>query len=211
MKRNAVLSLSLFIITSLSIIANDSQELVRLKDGQQQQMLGALAASKKQRADGMRELHAVHVHHTLGDLQLMHDGNGYVVKDKKGEHRVAKHGLDHLLKTMPASALPKFQQNGYVEVKRMSDGEYKLISHVRGDGGGIFGANAGFFAGKLLVYGVAHGTIGLISVGANVVVPGSSGAVFVTLEKTFAPTIEWYSNVAAIGLGVAGGTVTGPV
>lgn len=101
---------------------------------------------------------------------------------------------------------------GYIVVNQMSDGEYVLRANIRLLGGGLFGASAGAWVGKFVVYGVCHGAIGLVAFGATCVGgPVAGYAVAGGLESTFGTAIEILSTTAALACGIAGGVATGVV
>ena len=109
---------------------------------------------------------------------------------------------------MNSGQLEKFQKTaGYLVAKRLSNGEYKLNAHVNGDGGGLFGADVGFFAGKLAVHFIAHSAILIAGACTGPAAP----ATIASLELTFMPFIESTSNVVGIGSAIVVGTATGPV
>ncbi len=143
----------------------------------------------------------------LGLVSLTHDDSGFYVMHNGVKRSVKSHNVDKDLRNRPSNKIEKFLEHGYISVNKMSDGDFTLNSKIRGNGGGYFGAVAGCYIGKFAVHFVGHGTIAIVSMatGPAALVTAAS------LEATFLPWIEATSNVAAIGVGVALGTATGPV
>lgn len=79
-------------------------------------------------------------------------------------------------------------------------------------GGGVAGANAGFWTGKFAVHLAAQGTYLLIAGGVSLVATPATGlAVYNALQYTCAPVVEASSNAVGLSLGLATGVATGPV
>lgn len=128
------------------------------------------------------------------------DGKISVVKD---------HHLDQSLRNISSDNIKRFlsELDGFVRVQKDETGDFHLESFMRLRGGGIFGANAGFYIGKFAVYFVAHGTIAIISACTG----PAAGVTYAALEGTFAAPIEAASNVVGLGTGIAAAAATGPV
>lgn len=150
---------------------------------------------------------------TFGDesrIQVFHHGKDFYIKENQNPELKCVHSydVDPLLKKMNSEQLAQFQRAaGYIVAKRLSNGEYKLRARVNGVGGGILGAEVGFFAGKFAVHFVAHGAILIVGACTGPAAPATIAA----LECTFMPFIEATSNVAAIGTAIVVATATGPV
>jgi hypothetical protein len=93
----------------------------------------------------------------------------------------------------------------------MSDGEYTLQARDRVLGGGGLGAVVGFWAGKILVHGVAQG----IAVGAGAAVglvcPPAGLWVTGTVSTAIAVPAEALSNIVGLAAGITVGSMTGPL
>jgi hypothetical protein len=104
-------------------------------------------------------------------------------------------------------ALKKFKDAGYIQINQDETGKYALAAHVRGLGGGGVGATIGVIVGKTLTYGICYGGIWVASLIAG---PASTPTALVA-GKVASPFIELASNKVAIGCGILGGILTGPV
>lgn len=145
----------------------------------------------------------------LGQLTLIHTNNSFYVDrdDDDAPQQIQNCFLDKELRGISSEKLEKFLDVGYVSLSQMSDGQYSLQAHVRGNGGGPGGATAGFYLGKFLTHFVGHGTIFIVACCTGPAFP----VTLASLEATFAVPIEAASNVVALGTGIAGAVVTGPV
>jgi hypothetical protein len=145
-----------------------------------------------------------------GVLSVLRDNdNSYAVLTNKAVHRVQNHDVDSTLKKMNREQLAGFLVNnhGKIRVSRFTNGDFKLNTHVNGDGGGIIGCWLGATLGKVLVSGLGHGTIYLIGGMTGPAAP----FVVASLEAALGPTIEATSIYAAAVGGMTGAAVTGPV
>lgn len=144
---------------------------------------------------------------SIGAIDLLHSEDGFsVVKD--GEMSFVEDcWVDSYLKNISYDRLKNFLGFGKIFVNQMDNGEFSIKAKVPVKGGGIFGANAGFFFGKTLVYGVGYGAIWGVSLFAG---PGAPVAASVMTAYLAAP-IEGLSNVVGLGCGVAGAVASGPV
>lgn len=146
----------------------------------------------------------------LGVLSVLKDRkNDYFILTKYGVETVKRHDVSPMLRKMNTHQLTGFinQGHGTIQVKRYSNGDFKLEDHVRGNGGAGFGATIGFFAGKFGVSLLGHGAIHLIAVCTGPAYPATVSA----LEMTAGPYIETASFHAGAVLGVAGMALTGPI
>jgi hypothetical protein len=143
----------------------------------------------------------------LGKARLMRDEEGFKVVRKGKSFPVDPTLVEAPLRTMNDQQLGKYLTVAKIAVSKTSDKNFALRTHVPGNGGGLGGATAGFYIGKFLTHFVAHGTIAVVSLltGPAALVTAAS------LEATFLPLIEGTSNVVALGTGIIGGVVTGPV
>ena len=146
-------------------------------------------------------------------LRLYTNQKEFYVEDDYAAYRVEKHNINPLLaEVIKRQAFGKFKDAGYIRISKLNDSKYALAAHVRGLGGGGGGALAGIMVGKFAVHFVAQLGIGVATAGVFVVGgPVAAGAFAVAAEKTLVPLIEATSQVAAIGCGIVGAAVTGPV
>lgn len=143
----------------------------------------------------------------LGALAVIKSQDGFTVLKDNTKQAVHSHDVDPLLRSLSNEQLARALQISRIKVSQLSNNDYKLSLQGGLKGGGIFGANAGFFTGKFLTHLAGHGTILLISACTG----PASPAVFAALEATFAAPIEAASNVVGISVGIAGAVATGPV
>lgn len=152
---------------------------------------------------------AFFVPHELGNLQFYfnNETNEFaIVRDGKGQV-IPSYRIDKQIRGINAEQLEQFLQVGYISVNENDRHEFSLQSHVRGLGGGPGGATAGVVFGKFLTYGICYGSIYIASLIAG---PGST-ITALAAGKAASPFIELLSNKVAIGCGILGGILTGPV
>lgn len=153
---------------------------------------------------------AVFVPERLGALDLLHDDNGFKV-EKNGEiHTIQNCFVEKEIRGISKDKLARLLVAGaYLSLNGIDDGnDYSLRLNGRLNGGGVGGATAGAIAGKFAVHFVGHGLIYIAALCTGPAFP----VTVVSLEAALLPTIiEPLSNVAAVGCGIAGGVVTGPV
>lgn len=127
--------------------------------------------------------------------------NGYITRDSKGFHVIKKNKkfdvqscfVDKDLMKYNPQQLNAFLQCGYMESKRMSDGQYTIKKHVRGLGGGPVLAAAFYCVTKGLCY-------------AGVI--GSGSAVIATTGGFAGGIIAGGLGIAAAGTGTATAAAT---
>lgn len=165
--------------------------------------LGGINASE------MARIRAKHLlaSHDLGAVTLRHDGMSFHVRQGGALHKVESYDVDPVLRKVNKANLGAFLKAGKIGVVKMSDGSFALHSHIQGLGGGVFGANFGFFAGKFAVHFVGQG---LIQVAALCTGP-AYGVTLASLEACLLPEIEAFSNVVGCATGIATAVATGPV
>jgi hypothetical protein len=141
--------------------------------------------------------------------------NGYITKDDTGFH-VIKHGVqkdvarfnvDSSVRDSTASELNASKEFRYLRENKMSDGTYNIKAFARGKGGGLGGATAGFWVGKFVSEGVCHGVIWFVAGLSGPAAPAVGGSA----EACLFPFIEGITNTIALGTGIIGGVLTGPV
>lgn len=141
-------------------------------------------------------------------LKLYANEKHLFVEDENAAYRVERHDMNPLLReVMHRQAMGKFIGDGYIRVNKLEEGKYALDANVRVLGGGGGGAAAGVIIGKGLTYGVCYGGIWVASLIAG---PASTPTAMI-VGKTASPFIELLSNKVAIGCGILGGILTGPV
>lgn len=144
----------------------------------------------------------------LQENNLFYDKDGFFIVEDDNVVRVNSYDTDKLFHGRDQDFVARYAQIGKFKVSRFDNGEYSVTSTGGLKGGGIFGAYAGAILGKAVVHFVGHGTILIISACTGPAAP----ATFAALEAALLPTvIEPVSNVAAVGMGIAGGVATGPV
>lgn len=146
-------------------------------------------------------------------LTLVHENNNFRVESEEGSFPIQRCYMDKELRGISPDKLAKFATAGaYLQLNKFENSsDYTLRLNGRLNGGGLLGANAGFYTGKFLVNLAGHGTIVIISAGTAIVGGPAAGlAMAAALEKTFALPIEAASNVVGLGTGIAGAVVTGP-
>ena len=136
------------------------------------------------------------------------DKNIFKVFDGQQLHDVKHYDVDPILRKMKTDQLRAFLEQGCkIRAIKLSNGEYLLRAHVPGLGGGPIGATVGCVAGKVASEAVCHGGLWVISWIGGPFQP----VVQATLEATLAIPIEGITNTIAVGCGIAGAVITGPV
>lgn len=143
------------------------------------------------------------------DLKVLHLTNQFLVSEGDRLTLVKDHNIDTSIRNISSINLKRFlaEYDGYVRIQKDDEGDFHLESFCRLKGGGILGANVGWYVGKFAVYGVSYGALGLVAACTG---PGFK-VVFPALIKTFAAPIEYASNVAACGTAIASAAATGAV
>lgn len=150
---------------------------------------------------------AVYASAALGTMLLRKDTSGFrVVKDGKSTP-IEEHSVDPLLRKMTVKQLQAFQKQGLITVKQCDNGDYVLGAAAIAKGGGILGANAGFWIANFAFRAICHTGIAIVSVCTGPAAP----ITFAALEGTLAAPIEAGAAAAGIAGGIAGGVATGPV
>lgn len=145
-------------------------------------------------------------------LKLYSNNRQAYVEDENAAYQVERYNMNPLMReVLNRQALGKFKDAGYIRINKLDEGKYELLAKVRGEGGGIWGAHLGFLAGKFAVHFVAQTGIALATAGVAIVCPPAAAPFFYAAEATLTPTIEATSNVIALGTGLLGAAVTGPV
>ena len=144
----------------------------------------------------------------LGDISVTHDQDSFHVTHDGQTTTVKTWQMDKELRGVSQDKLAKLLAAGaYLQVNQSGNNDYTLKLQQRLVGGGLFGANAGFFIGKFAVHFVAHGAITAVSLLTGPLAPATAAG----LEACLLPFIEGASNVVGLGCGIVGGVATGPV
>lgn len=92
----------------------------------------------------------------LGAIKLIHNEKGFHVLQDGQQHLVKNYWLDTTLRTLnnQPQKLKLFQENdNYIKVKKLSDGEFSLEAHARGKGGGPLAGIAAAVSVRAVGYG----------------------------------------------------------
>jgi hypothetical protein len=147
--------------------------------------------------------------HTVNEdqVKLIFNRTGFIVK-KDSEFTPIKAENTHVLfRKMDLKNMVKYSIFNKFRIEQNSNGDYIVRPVIELKGGGIGGANVGFFAGKFAVHFVAHSVIAVVSLATG----PAAGPTALSLEATFMPWIESTSNIVACGTAILVGTATGPV
>jgi hypothetical protein len=139
-------------------------------------------------------------------LEVDKDGNPGVDKEVEAAF------TDKFLRNISNDTLQKFiEEGGYIQIRKMSDGEYVLHAQMRGVGGGFWGAVAGFWTGKVAVHIGSQLLILGTSAVVGLICPPIAPAVYAGLTSATAIPVEIASNHVGLATGIAGAVITGPV
>lgn len=117
-----------------------------------------------------------------GNVELFKTKKGFQVKKDGKKKAVKSYDIDAVLKAIPADKLDMFLDNGYIEIKELSNGDFKLNAKGRIKGGGPILAGIVYWGTKAVGYGVPCAlAAGALAGGAAVAVPalaagGAAGA-----------------------------------
>lgn len=143
---------------------------------------------------------------TVSALQA--DPIRFMYKDPSGMlHSIQPCYTDAFLRTIPSEKMPEVIEHIAFSPVKMDNGEYALHAHVRGLGGGPWGAYIGGIVGKFTVSFVCHGTILVVSSFTGPAAPATALA----LEATFGGVIEGASTIGCLAGCLTGAVATGPV
>lgn len=146
---------------------------------------------------------AVMIPQALSTVKLLHNQDKFVVSDDDGLHEIENCWLDSDLRKIAnnAQALERFQDVGYIEVKKDDKGQYLLKSHVRALGGGPGFGLAVFWTVKATLYAA----ISTAAVSTAVVGTVTTGGIGTAAAGTA------LSSVIALGGAASTATVSGVV
>ena len=146
----------------------------------------------------------------VGEFELYHSNNGFTVVQDGEEFAVEQHAMDPVLRKMNTKQVEKFQNRGYIQVKKNDRNQFSLTSQVRARGGGAGGATAGFWIGRFAAQTVGYGIVAVAALPALAAGPFAYSVAVMGLAGTCAPMIESTSHAVAIGTAIILGTATGP-
>jgi hypothetical protein len=108
----------------------------------------------------------------LGEVNLYHTPGKFFISQNGEFHAIESYNTDALLKTLKTEHLDKFQQVAFFSISQLSDGEFVLRGHIRGNGGGPMTASAFYWITKSVLYGsvAATATTAVVATG------GAAGA-----------------------------------
>lgn len=141
------------------------------------------------------------------EIELLCDNEGFIVKKENTFKRVHSYNTDKEFRKMDLKDIIKYTFMNKFEVLELSDGDYKVNMLCELKGGGTLGATIGFFTGRFLVYFIGYGAIAIISSFTGYAAPTTALA----LGGTFGHIIASTGSAVAIGAGILGGALTGPV
>lgn len=164
---------------------------------------------------------AIFASEKLGEIDVFRNKKGFQVLHNGKMHKVKSYMTDPLLKSLPANKLNTFLDNGYIAVKLLNNGEFKLDAKGRLKGGGPILAGIAYWGVKAVGYGVPAAAAGgaIVAAGAAIVpalaVGGAGGALGGTVAgTTTAINIAITSALPAAGTasaGIVGSAVVGAV
>ena len=147
----------------------------------------------------------------LGDLKIQRAKGEYSIIKGSKVRKVKRYDVDPVLRKMNNEQLAQVLVGTKIKVSQLGKKDYKLALAGGLNGGGIGGANAGFWAGKFTVHFVAQVGLHVATAGVALVCPPAAAPFYAAAQLTMAPVVETTSNIVAIGCAIAGGAATGPV
>ena len=144
----------------------------------------------------------------LGEINLYHSPGKFFIKQNGEFHAIESYNTDALLKQLKTEHLDKFQQVAFFSLSQLSDCEFVLRGHIRGNGGGPFAAAIGAWLARAALYAppaLAVGAATAASAGVGPVVAASSagtmvGATATAMAGTYIATAEGAATAVAITL-----------
>lgn len=149
---------------------------------------------------------------SLSNDRLFHDGSSFMVQRLGKTHQVPVYNVNRDIRSQDIATLVKLQEHGYFDVQRSVEGnEVRINFQPRLKAGGVGGANAGFWTGRFLGYGLVYGLTAIACLPALAAGPATYAVVFKAASLTVAPVAEAAATTLSVAGGVAGGVATGPV
>lgn len=144
--------------------------------------------------------------------KLFHNGSSFVVQRMGVTHEVPSYAINRDIRSHDIATLIKLQEHGYFDVQRSVEGnEYRIEFQPVLKAGGVGGANAGFWTGRFLGYGLVYGLTAIACLPALAGGPATYAVVFKAASLTVAPVAEAAATTLSLAGGVAGGVASGPV
>lgn len=150
---------------------------------------------------------AFFVPNELGKLDFYFEDDQFIAIRGDEAQIIPSYRIDKQIRGINSEQLEEFLHVGYISVSENEHHEISLQSHVRGLGGGLGGANAGFLIGKFLTYAIGYGVVNVVAAFSG---PAFLGVV-PAANLMAAPFIEGWSNSIGLGCGILGAILTGPV
>lgn len=148
----------------------------------------------------------------LENVELFHDDNeGFSLKHNGIERKINSYSVSPELRNITSATLSKYQDAAFLSVVEQSDGEVSLKSHVRGESGGLGGAQIGFLAGKFITSFLGQAAITAATTVVTIVCPPAAVPFDLAARAALTPMIEGASLYVALAGGILGGAATGPV
>lgn len=145
----------------------------------------------------------------IGNVEIYKDSHGFSIL-KDGEYtQIKRYDIDPLIAKMSDEQLEKFQEVGYLALKKRGE-DYSIMAKTRGPGGGAGGATVGFWIGRFAAQTIGYGIVALVALPAIAGGPIAYSVAVAGLAGTCAPLIESASHVAAISTAIVAGVATGP-
>lgn len=148
------------------------------------------------------------------NMELFKTKKGFqVIKDGK-KKAVKSYDIDAILKSIPTDKLDVFLDNGYIEIKELSNGDFKLNAKGRINGGGPILAGIVYWGTKAVGYGVPAAAAGaIIATTAGAAVPalaaGGAAGVSGVIANGAAATLTTAIGAGLPASATAGATIVG--
>ena len=149
----------------------------------------------------------------LGKVGVLHDKEGFKVKQNGNIRKVHNYDLDQSLRGVSSERLAQFEEMGVcLLVKQFDNGDFKLGLSGRLNGGGVGGATVGATVGGTAVVSAYSLMTYGIGVAAGAAFGPATAAVIVGnwCWWTAAPA-AYAVKVGTLAGGIAGGAATGPI
>ena len=160
-----------------------------------------------------KERPSLYAKSTLGIQGMVHtkDGSFVVVKNGKA-HPVATHLVAKNLRNRTNEQMARYLSEHQVRINQVGENEFAIQEGTRALGAGLNGAWWGATIGKGVGYGIGAGLC-YVAGGAVTIIAGpiAGAAAAEGIKAAALPTIESFSNICAIGGGMIGAVITGPV
>lgn len=149
----------------------------------------------------------IHQDHADKPVGLVYTQEGFYIWDQKGLTPVKSHDTEKVFRGKKPQQIAAYAQIGGFKVSKFKNGEYVVRAGSRLQGGGVVGATAGAWFGYMAMHAIGHTVIWAVGSLAGPAAP----VAIATLETTLFPFIAVAAQGCAIGCGILGGAVTGPV